>query len=175
MTLRTEIPPGSLASAVRGIFHDLDRDVPVYRIHPMEELIDESLAPRTLSMLLLGLFAALAVLLAAFGIYSVISYSITQRTQEIGVRRALGAWEGDVVRMVVREAGVVALLGITIGLAAAFALTRLIAGLLFDVSSTDPASFAGTAVLLTLVALAAGYIPARRAARVDPVIALRQE
>lgn len=141
----------------------------------MEDLIDESLAPRTLSMLLLGLFAGLALLLAAFGIYSVISYSITQRTQEIGVRMALGAGEGDVVRMVLREASLVAVMGIAIGLAAALALTRLIAGLLFGLSSTDPVSFAGTAVLLAMVALAAGYIPARRAPRVDPAIALRQE
>jgi ABC-type antimicrobial peptide transport system permease subunit len=126
-------------------------------------------------MLLLGLFAALALILAAVGIYSAMAYSVSQRTHEIGIRTALGAQRWDVLRLVMKDGAKIALIGIASGIAGALALTRLMTSLLFEVKPTDPATFAGVAILLALVALAACYIPARRAMRVDPMVALRYE
>ena len=137
--------------------------------------IDQSLGQRRLVMSLLALFAALAVVLAAVGIYGVTSYSVTQRTREIGVRMALGAHPANVQKMVVGQGLRLALLGLLIGFAAALALTRLVASQLYGVSATDPATFAGLAVLLLGVAVVAALLPARRATRVDPMIALRAD
>ena len=141
----------------------------------MEEVISVSIAERRLTTIMLMLFAAMALVLAAVGIYGVISYSVTQRTQEIGIRMALGARRGDVLRMVVGQAMVLTVAGIVVGAAGALALTRLMTKLLFDVTPDDPLTFAAVAALLGGVAALASYLPGRRATRVDPVVALRAE
>ena len=147
----------------------------MYGAETMDEMISDSLATRKVSMILLGVFAALALGLASIGIYGVISYLVGQRTQEIGIRMALGAKRADVLRLVLGTGMKMAALGLLIGLVAALGLTRLMAGLLFGVNATDPLTFSAVALLLAIVALAACYIPARRAMRVDPMVALRYE
>jgi predicted permease len=173
--IRTEGSPlaliGSITNAVQGV----NSEIVVYGPETMSSVISESLSARRFVMVLLGVFAALAVVLSAVGIYGVISYLAAQRTQEIGIRIALGAGRGSVLRMVLSEAGRMALIGVGIGLVAAFALTRLMASILFGVSTRDPLTYVGVAALLMLVALVACYIPARRATRVDPMVALRYE
>jgi ABC-type antimicrobial peptide transport system permease subunit len=144
-----------------------------YGAQSMEQIISQSVAAQRYSMILLGGFAALALLLAAIGIYGVISYVVGQRTQEIGIRMALGAQRLDVLRLVIGHGARMILMGLVTGVAAALALTQLMATLLFGVSPTDPLTFAGVAALLVIVALAACYVPARRAARVNPITALR--
>ena len=141
----------------------------------MDERLSDSVAQRRFQMVLLGVFAAVALVIAAVGIYGVISYAVSQRAQEIGIRMALGAQAGDVLRMVVGQGMRLALIGVALGVAAALALTRVMKNLLFEVSSTDPATFALIASLLVGVAFIASYIPARRATKVDPLIALRSE
>jgi putative ABC transport system permease protein len=141
----------------------------------MESLISDSLAARRFAMILLGAFAVLALVLASVGIYGVIAYIVGQRTQEIGIRMALGAQRNDVMGLVLWQGARLALMGVSIGIAGALALTRLMTRLLYGVSATDPLTFAGLALILTLVAIAACWIPARRAMRVDPVVALRYE
>jgi putative ABC transport system permease protein len=141
----------------------------------MEGVIADTLWRARLSAWLLGLFAALAAALAAAGLYGVMSYSVNQRTQEIGLRMALGAASGDVLRMVIAEGFKLTVVGLGLGLAAAFALNRLIASQLFGVTATDPLTYGGVAMLLAMVSIVACYIPARRAARVDPMVALRCE
>jgi len=147
----------------------------MYNIESMDNIISGSLAARRFSMILLGIFAALALIMSCVGIYGVIAYLSSQRTHEIGIRMALGAERREVLRMVLGEGVKLALVGVGIGLVAAFGLTRLMANMLFGVSAHDPLSFAGVASLLILVALAACYIPARRATKVDPIVALRYE
>jgi predicted lysophospholipase L1 biosynthesis ABC-type transport system permease subunit len=164
--------PTSLIAAARRVVHDLRPDIPP-RFRTMETVLADSLADRRFTLLLLGAFGAAALLLATLGVYSVISFLVTQRKQEIGVRVALGARSEDVLRLVLRQGATLALVGIVIGAGAALGLTRLISGLLYGVSATDPVSFVAVMVLLTVVALLASFIPARRAAKVDPMTVLR--
>jgi predicted permease len=175
VVLRTEGDPTAVMGSVRRAVEEIDPREVVYNVQTMNEVVSNSFAARRLSMILLGVFAALALLLACVGIYGVISYLVGQRTHEIGVRIALGAQRSDVLRLVIGHGARMALLGVAIGVGTALGLTRLMANQLFGVSAHDPLTFAGVAMLLTLVAVAACYIPARRAMRVDPMIALRHE
>jgi putative ABC transport system permease protein len=165
----------NMAAAVRQQAHAVDPDQPVYNVMTMEQRLAESVAPRRFQMLLFGVFAAVALAMAAVGIYGVISHSVSLRTHEIGVRMALGAKPRDVLLMVVAQGLQLALIGLAIGLAIAFGLTRVMASLLFSLSATDPATFASVSLLLAGVALLGVYLPARRATKVDPVVALRTE
>jgi predicted permease len=175
VVLRTEGDPTAVMSSVRRAVAEIDSREVVYNVQTMNEVVSNSFAARRLSMLLLGVFAALALVLACVGIYGVISYLVGQRTHEIGVRVALGAQRNDVLQLVIGHGARMALVGVAIGIGFALGLTRLMANQLFGVSAHDPLTFAGVAVLLIIVALAACYIPARRAMRVDPVVALRHE
>jgi predicted permease len=167
--------PAILTSAVRGELHELDRDLPMHGVRTMQQRVQESLARRRFSMLMLGLFAALALMLAAVGIYGVMSYLVTQRAREIGIRMALGATRHGILALVVRQGMRLALAGVGIGLLGALAITRLMSSLLFGVGTMDPLTFGAIAILLSAVALLAIYVPAQRAARVDPMISLRCE
>ena len=173
--LRTESSPLILAGAVREAVQSIDKNQPLSGATTMDEVIAKSVAPRRFRMLLLGLFALLALLLAVIGVYGVMAYSSTQRTHEFGVRIALGADRQDILKLVVRQGFKLALLGVSIGVGGALLLTRVLSSLLYEVSAHDPLTFSAVAALLMLVALAASYIPARRAMKVDPIVALRYE
>jgi len=175
LVVRTTGDPLAMAAAVRAEIWELDKELPLYQVRTMEQILSASVVGQRFNMLLLTVFAALALLLAAVGIYGLMSYATAQRAREIGVRLALGARASDVLRLVMKQGLILTVSGVAIGLAGAFALTRLMTGLLFGVSATDPSTFTLIAALLTLVALAACWIPARRAARVDPMVALRCE
>ena len=175
VVLRTQGDPAAIMGQVRGAVGQIDRREVIYGAQTMDDVVANSFAARRLSMILLGIFAALALVLSCVGIYSVISYLVGQRTHEIGVRMALGAQRGDVMRLVLGQGARMALIGVAIGIAAALGLTRLMANELFGVSAHDPLTFVTVAILLTLVALLACYLPARRAVRVDPTVALRYE
>ena len=175
LTLRTAGEPTGIISSVRGLLRELDPDLALADVRTMDEVLSRSVAQRRLTMVMLGIFAASALLLAAVGIYGVIAYSVTQRTQEIGIRLALGAQQSDVLGMIVRQAAALAAAGIVLGAAGAALLTRLMTDLLFGVRPFDPATFGLVAATLAGVALLASYLPGRRATRVDPVIALRAE
>jgi predicted permease len=175
VVLRTQGDPTAVMTPVRRAVAEIDPREVIYNVQTLNEVISDSFSARRLSMILLGVFAALALVLACAGIYGVISYLVGQRTHEIGVRIALGAQRSDVLRLMLGQGARMALLGVCVGVAASLGLTRLMSRLLFGVSATDPLTFAGVGVTLALVALAACYIPARRALRVDPLVALRHE
>ena len=175
VVVRTAVTPSSLASVVQETGRSLDHSVAVSNVVSMENVITDTLWQQRFNLQLIALFAALALILAAIGLYGVMSYSVAQRTHEVGLRMALGAQRGDVIRMVVRQGMVLAVVGVAVGLLGAFAVTRLLRSLLFGVTPTDPMTFAGVALGLLSVALVACYVPARRATKVDPLIALRYE
>lgn len=172
---RTAVPPLSLAQEATRAVHKIDANLPVAKIRTVESILHESIAQPRFYMVLLATFASVALVLAALGIFGVMSYTVSQRTREIGIRIALGAHGGSVVSMVVRQAMRLAITGLALGLIAALALSRTLTTLLFNLSPTDPLTFVVVATVLATVAFVASYIPARRAARVDPMVALRIE
>jgi len=173
--LRSGSDPAALSGAVKKEIRQIDPDLPVYQVRTMTNFIDESLARRRFTMSLLGIFAGIALLLAAIGIYGVMAYLVNQGTREIGIRLALGATQSGILGMVIRQGMTLALTGVGAGLIGAFALTRLLRSFLYGVQATDPLTFAAIALLLAAVALLASFIPARRASRIDPMISLRCE
>jgi len=175
LLVRTTTDPLSIVGAVRQTVLSIDPNLPISNIKTLEKVVDDSIAQRRLNMLLMGLFGGLALLLSAVGIYGLLSYAVTQRTQEMGIRMALGAQVGDVLKLVLRQGMTLAIVGEAIGLVGAFALTRLMRGLLFGVTPNDAMTFVVVAGVLAVVALLACYVPARRATKVDPLIALRYE
>jgi len=175
LAIRTSGRPESVIGAVRSQVRELDHDLPLTRVMPMTEVMARSVWQPRLYTALFGVFAMVALILATVGIYGVMSYAVTQRTREIGLRMALGAQTQDVLKLVVGHGVVITAIGVGVGLVAAAALTRLMSSLLFGVTTTDPITFAAVSVLLAGVALGACFIPARRAAKVDPMVALRYE
>ena len=173
--VRTKADPASVTAGTREAIRSVDPDLPIAKVAPLTVIVKDSLTQSRFSMLLLGAFGALALILASIGIYGVISYSVGQRTREIGVRMALGAQRRNVLGLVLGQGARLAGLGIAIGLVAAIGVTRLMASLLFGVAPRDPLTFFAVPVLLMAIALLACYIPARRAMRVDPMVALRYE
>jgi len=174
-TVRTDRDPVSLVSSIRGILAQIDKDLPLADVASMEEMMSESVAQPRLETVLFAIFGGLAMLLAAVGIYGVMSYSVSQRTAEIGVRLALGADRGNVLALICKQGLRLAAIGLSGGVLLALGVTRLMATLLFGVSPTDPLTFVTIVILLALVALLACYVPARRATKVDPMVALRYE
>ncbi len=175
LVARTDGEPAQLAGAARVAVRGIDSGLPASRMGPLADAVSDSVAPRRFSMLLLGLFALIALFLAAVGLYGVVAYAVSQRTREIGVRMAIGAQAWDVCRLVLGGGMRLALAGVAVGTAAALALARLVASLLFEVTPFDPLSYAATALLLLAVAALACYVPASRAMRLDPLAALREE
>jgi putative ABC transport system permease protein len=172
LVIRTASDPAAFATTLRREVQAIDKDQPVYNVRTMDDVITNSLGTRRVSMQLFAVFAGAALLLAALGIYGVMAYSVTQRTQEIGIRMALGAQRSDVLGLVIRQGMTVSVIGLIVGLAGAFALTRVIGNLLYGVTATDPGTFVVIPLLLLFVALLACYLPARRAAKLDPIKAL---
>jgi predicted permease len=175
VVLRSAADPATLSSAVKQKIHELDSDLPLYNVRTMNQRIDESLAPRRFAMGLLALFALVALALAMIGTYGVMAYLVNQGTREIGIRIALGATRRGIVRLIVTKGLILALSGAAIGVGGAFASSRLIRSLLFGVTPSDPLTFIVISVLLVLITLLASYIPAHRAARIDPIVSLRDE
>jgi putative ABC transport system permease protein len=175
LVARTRVEPGSLAKAIQNEVAALDREIVLSDVKTMDRYLGAAVAQPRFSALLFGLFALLALSLAAVGLYGVMAYTVSQSTREVGIRMALGAQVGDVLKLVMRQGLALALAGIAAGLAGAFALTRLMSTLLFEVSATDPVTFVSISLLLVVVALLACWVPARRATRIDPLYALRRE
>lgn len=172
---RTSGNPVAALPALREAVHSIDRNLPLSSVNTLDKLVESSVGQRKLSMMLLGVFSAIAMVLASIGIYGVMSYSVAQRTRELGIRMALGAMRSRVLMLVVGQGMALAGAGVAIGLVGAFGLTRLLTNQLFDVRATDPSTFALVSALLVAVALIATLVPALRATRVDPVVALRDE
>ena len=175
IVMRTLVPPASMFPAAKAAIQEIDRELPISAVHTMDEYLVQSLGQRNFSMMLLGIFAGMALLLAGVGMYGVIAYSMSQRVQEIGIRMALGAGRADVMRLAVGEGMVTAAIGILIGLGAAFPLTRMTASLLYGIDAYDPLSFLVVCAVIVTVAMLASFVPAYRATRTDPLAALRQE
>jgi putative ABC transport system permease protein len=175
LLVKSGVEPAALVSAIRGVVVSIDKEQPIFGIATMQEVVNASVSTRRITLILLGLFSGLALVLASIGIYGVVSYSVAQRAREIGIRMALGAQRGDVLRLVLAQGGRISLAGIAIGSAASAGLTWLMAELLYSVSAVDPATFIAVAFVLAAIAMLASYIPARRALRVDPLVALRNE
>ena len=173
LVVRSKLPPGALAGSVMSTLRSMNPGQPAVELRPIQQLVDHAVSPRRFFVLLVAIFAGLGLLLASLGIYGVISYSVTQQTQEIGIRMALGATQGRVQLGVIARTLKLALMGIAVGILASFAIAALIASLLFGTNPTDPLTFAGMILLLVAVAFVAGYLPARRASRIDPIVALR--
>jgi putative ABC transport system permease protein len=173
--VRTSGDPMSLVSAIRSRIADMDRDLPLSNMRTMEQILSESILRPRFNMLLITIFAVVAMVLASVGIYGVISYSVSQRTHEIGVRIALGAQPRDIFKMVVGQGMKLALAGVGVGLVFAFVSTRVMVSLLYGVQATDPLTFVAIPAALTAVVIMSSYIPARRATKVDPMISLRYE
>jgi putative ABC transport system permease protein len=175
LVARTNVEPGSLAPQIRQQVWAIDKDQPVFDVRTMQEVRSISVTLYTFSSVMVGIFAGVALLLAVIGIYGVMTFNVTQRTQEIGIRMALGARAGDVLKLIVRHGMMLALIGVVIGLAGAWALTRFMEKLLVGVQPTDLPTFTAVSLCLLLAALLACYLPARRATKVDPLVALRYE
>ena len=175
MSLLVKANAGLSATEFRSVIKEIDPLLAVNDVEPVDKYVSRVLARPRFILTLIGAFAVVAFLLAAVGVYGLISYSVTQRTREIGIRMALGAQNGNILRLIVGQGSVLALIAIGIGLAASFALMRVISSLLYGVSATDPVTFVLVTLLLIVVAALASYLPARRAARVDPMLALRTE
>jgi putative ABC transport system permease protein len=175
VAVRTAGPPSAQTSAIVRAIHDLDPEQPVADVRPMENVLEESVAGSRFNTILFGVFAAVAFVLAAFGIYGVMAYEVSDRSHEMGIRIALGAQPGDVFRLILRQAAGLTAAGIVLGLGGAFALTRLMSSMLYGVKSSDALTFAVISLLLGLVAIAASYAPSRRAMILDPVATLRRE
>jgi predicted permease len=175
VVIRSSVAPAPLIAETKRVIRELDPDLPLYNVRTMSQRVDESLSRRRFTMLMLSLFAGLALALAATGIYGVIAYLVSQGTREIGIRLALGATRGHILRLVIRQGLSLAIVGISLGVVGAFLFARVMESLLFGISSRDAATFSAIALTLLAVALLASYIPARRAAQVDPMVSLRCE
>jgi putative ABC transport system permease protein len=175
LVVRSKSDPTGLAEALRQQVLGVDPNQPVYNVKTMENVIDDSMSASRMNTMLLSIFAGLAMILAMIGIYSVMSYTVTQNTREIGIRMALGAQARDVLKLIVGQGLVLTLIGVVVGVAAAFGLTRLMSSLLYGVTTTDPLTFVIVSVILVAVAVISCYLPARRATKVDPMVALRYE
>jgi putative ABC transport system permease protein len=175
VVVRTSVEPTTLAASIRQAAAEVDKTASVSDIKTMDHIVSDAVTQPRFNLVLLGLFSGIALLLSAAGIYGVTAYSVSQRTHEFGIRMALGAQVGDVLRMIIRQGMLLISVGVVLGLVASFALTRLLRTLLFGVSASDPLTFVAITLLLTFVALVACYIPARRATKVDPLVALRYE
>jgi putative ABC transport system permease protein len=175
LVVKSAVDPAALASAIRGVVAGIDKDQPIFGISTMNQLIVNSVSTRRITLILLGLFSTLALVLAAIGIYGVISYSVAQRTHEIGIRMALGAQPADVLHLILRQGFIIVLAGVLTGLLLAFGVARMLGDALVGVSATDPLTYVSVSTLLACVALLACWIPVRRAMRVDPMVALRYE
>ena len=173
--MKSSVEPLSLVAAIKDEVQIVDKDQPLGNVQTLESLVARSVAPRRFNLLLLGVFAFIALLLGAVGLYGVVSYAVTHRTREIGIRMALGAQKSDVLRLVFRQGLLLSSIGIVIGLVASVAFTRVMESLLYEVSATDPAILIIISLLLGAVALLACYVPARRAMKVDPLVAVRHE